>query len=130
MTATSDIATADTPSEFERPQRRSAAWLWQAITGVVLVALLTLHMVANHFVVDGGIRTYAQVVDYLRTPVIFVLEHVFLLTVAVHAMLGLRAVLFDLGLAPAVERRVTAVLTCLGVVTVAYGVWLLWTVAY
>jgi succinate dehydrogenase hydrophobic anchor subunit len=125
-----DIEIERTHSEFAQPQRRSAAWLWQAASGVVLLALLTLHMIANHFVVDGGIRTYAQVVDYLRTPVIFALEHLFLLTVTLHAMLGVRAVLFDFGLTPATERRASTVLAGLGAVTVAYGVWLLWAVAY
>jgi succinate dehydrogenase hydrophobic anchor subunit len=125
-----DIETHQTASEFAQVQRRSTAWLWQAGTGVLLLVLLTLHMIANHFIVEGGMRTYAQVVAYLRTPVIFVLEHLFLVTVTIHAMLGLRAILFDFGFPPATERRITAVMTGIGAVTVAYGVWLLWVVAY
>lgn len=125
-----DIETQRTVSEFQQVQRRSTAWLWQAGTGVVLLFLLTLHMIANHFVVEGGLRDYAQVVEYLRTPVIFALEHVFLLTVTLHAMLGIRSVLFDFGLSPATERRITMAVTGLGAVTVAYGVWLLWAVAF
>ena len=57
-------------------------------------------MVAHHFVVDeiGGLRTYQQVLDYIGTPLIFVIEGVFLVVVTVHAMLGLRSVLLDFGL--------------------------------
>jgi succinate dehydrogenase / fumarate reductase cytochrome b subunit len=127
-----DIETDRTTAlnEFERVDRPSTAWLWQAATGVLLLLLLTLHMIANHFVVEGGLRNHAQVVAYLRTPVIFFLEHLFLVTVTIHAVLGVRAVLFDFGLAPATERRVTGWLTVLGIATVAYGVWLLWAVAF
>jgi hypothetical protein len=43
-------------------------------------------------------------------------------------MLGVRAVLFDLGPTPAIERRITRWVTGVGVATVVYGVWLLWAV--
>jgi succinate dehydrogenase hydrophobic anchor subunit len=125
-----DIGTQRTVSEFQQVQRRSSTWLWQAGTGVLLLFLLTLHMIANHFIVEGGLRDYAQTVEYLRTPVIFVIEHLFLLTVTIHAMLGIRAVLFDFGLAPATEHRITVAISGLGAITVAYGVWLLWAVAF
>ncbi len=124
-----DIETAAVESAYARRERPTTAWLWQAATGVLLLVLLTVHMIAHHFVVEGGLRTHAEVVDYLRSPVIFVVEHLFLVTVTSHAMLGIRAVLFDFGLAPATERRVTSWLTALGLLTVVYGVWLLWTVA-
>jgi succinate dehydrogenase hydrophobic anchor subunit len=90
----------------------------------MLVVLLGLHMVVQHFVVEGGLRDYAQVVDYLSNPFVFLLEVAFLIVVTWHALLGVRAILLDLGLKPATERRVTATLWIVGVVTVAYGVWL------
>lgn len=115
--------------DFATPERPARGWVWQAATGVVLLVLLTIHMVAHHFIVEDGLRTYAQVVDYLGSPIVFVVEHLFLVTVTVHAALGVRAVLLDLGPAPATERRITAWLTVVGVATVVYGVWLLWAVA-
>lgn len=126
---TTDTRTTDAASPFASRERSSTAWLWQAATGVALLVLLTVHMIAHHFVVEGGLRTYAEVVDYLRSPVIFVVEHLFLATVTLHAMLGVRAVLFDLGPTPAIERRITRWVTVVGVATVVYGVWLLWVVA-
>jgi len=35
-----------------------------------------------------------------------------------------RAVIFDLGLNPAGERKITAILSLVGVVVIAYGIWL------
>ena len=66
--------------------------------------LVTIHMIAHHFVVDevGGLRTYQHVLEYVSTPIIFVIEGVFLVVVTVHSMLGLRSVLLDFGLS---ERR-------------------------
>lgn len=106
----------------ERPTR-SRSWRWTAATGVSLLVLITIHMVAHHFVVDGigGLRTYQQVLDYIATPVIFVIEGVFLVVVTVHAMLGLRSVLFDLGLSERSRRLVERGLVVLGIATVAYG---------
>ena len=31
------------------------------VSGVLLLVLLTVHMVAQHFVVEGGLRTYGDV---------------------------------------------------------------------
>jgi succinate dehydrogenase hydrophobic anchor subunit len=102
---------------------RSRSWRWTAITGVSLLLLVTIHMVAHHFVVDeiGGLRTYQHVLDYIRTPIIFVLEGVFLVVVTVHAMLGLRSVLLDFGLSQGLRRLLERGLVVLGVVTIAYG---------
>ena len=102
---------------------RSRVWLWTAGTGVALLVLVTIHMVAHHFVVErmGGLRTYQDVLDYVGNPVMFVIELVFLVVVTIHAMLGLRSVLFDFGLSDHAKRLTDRGLTVLGVLTVAYG---------
>jgi succinate dehydrogenase cytochrome b556 subunit len=108
-------------------KRRSGIWIWQAVTGVVLVILLSLHMIVHHFVVEGGLRTYEQVLAYIGHPLVVVTEIVFLLVVTFHAMLGIRAILFDLPLNDRQKTRVTQVLTALGVVVAAWGIFLaLW----
>lgn len=101
----------------------SGTWRLTAVSGVALLVLVTIHMVAHHFVVReiGGLRTYAQVLDYIGNPVMFVIEAAFLVIVTLHAMLGLRSVLFDFGLSPRGKRAVTRGLTVLGSVTVVYG---------
>lgn len=37
---------------FGVEKRSTTSWLWQAATGVLLLPLLALHLIANHFVVD------------------------------------------------------------------------------
>jgi succinate dehydrogenase hydrophobic anchor subunit len=122
------MATANTPySPTERAGRSGLAgalWLVQAFSGILLIALLGLHMVAHHFVVEGGLRNYEQVIDYISNPVIFVLEVVFLLTVTAHAMLGVRAILLDLGPGPGAQRAINVGITVVGVVAAGYGIWL------
>lgn len=105
-------------------KRRSGVWVWQALTGVLLVILLSLHMIVHHFVVEGGLRTYEQVLDYVGNPLVVAVEILFLVTVTYHAMLGVRAILFDLNLSDRQKGLVTRALTVLGVVIVAWGVFL------
>jgi succinate dehydrogenase membrane anchor subunit len=113
------------------PAPRARAWRWTAGSGCALLALVTVHMIANHFVVDeaGGLRNYRQVLDYLAHPVIFVIEALLLTTVTIHAMLGIRSIVLDLGLTPRAQRRLERGLWVLGLVTVAYGLSLLTTLA-
>jgi succinate dehydrogenase hydrophobic anchor subunit len=61
------------------------------------------------------------VLEYIATPVIFVIEGAFLVVVTVHAMLGLRSVLLDLGISPRWRRALDRGLVALGIATVAYG---------
>jgi succinate dehydrogenase cytochrome b556 subunit len=110
--------------QLSRERASSWSWILQAFTGVMLLVLLGLHMVAQHFVVAGGLRTYADVVAYISNPFIFLLEIAFLIIVTWHALLGVRAILFDLGLKPQIERRLTVVLTVIGLLAVTYGIWL------
>ncbi len=100
------------------------AFVGQAVSGGIVLLLLTLHMVAQHFIVPNGLRNFAEVVDYMRNPAFVVLEVLFLVVVTWHAMLGVRAIIFDWGLSARSERIVTWVLSVIGLGTVVYGLWL------
>jgi succinate dehydrogenase hydrophobic anchor subunit len=113
---------------FAEEPKPTSAWLWQVFTGIGLVILLGLHFIANHFVAKGGLRDFAEVVVYLRNPVILCLEVLFLLCVTTHALLGVRAILLDFGLSEPAERRLNQVLKVVGVLTVAYGLGVTWMV--
>ena len=115
---------------FAQEPRASSSWLWQVITGVGLVFLLGLHFIANHFIARGGLRDFADVVAYLRNPIILVLEVLFLVTVVTHAMLGVRAIVVDFGISGQAEKRLSQLLTVIGVITVAYGLWLTWAIIH
>jgi succinate dehydrogenase hydrophobic anchor subunit len=101
------------------------------LTGVGLLLLLGVHMVANHFVVRsvGGLRSYHQVLEYISNPAIFTIEAIFLLFVTVHAMLGVRGVLLDLDPAPRTQRWIDIGLVTLGLATLGYGYFLIGTLA-
>lgn len=105
-------------------EARDWSWVWQAVSGALVLLLVTLHMIAHHFVVPEGLRNFAEVVDYLSNPLIVVLEVAFLVIVTWHGLLGLRAVLFDFGFSAAVERAITRILIVVGILTVGYGLWL------
>ncbi len=112
-------------------QRSSRVWWWTVLTGAALLVLVTVHMVAHHFVVDriGGLRTYRQVLEYIGDPLIFTIECFFLLVVTAHALIGLRSVLFDMGFGARARRRIDVGLWVLGVATVGYGFFLVGTLA-
>lgn len=105
-------------------KQRSGTWVWQALSGVLLVILLSLHMIVHHFVVEGGLRTYEEVLAYIGNPLVVVIEILFLIVVTYHAMVGVRAILFDLNLSEARKTQVTRLLTVVGVVVFVWGVFL------
>jgi succinate dehydrogenase hydrophobic anchor subunit len=117
-------------TRWRRRPRPTFAWTAQVVSGVVLLVLLTVHMVAQHFVVAGGLRTYADVIAWIRNPVVLVTDVLLLVCVTWHGIAGVHAVLLDLGLRGRAERIVARVLLDLGVVTVLYGLWLLYMLAF
>ena len=108
-------------------KRRQAGWGWlsQAISGILLVLLLGMHWVAQHYLAAGGMRTYAEVVAYIANPLVLMLEIVFLVMVTYHALLGVRAVLLDLGPSQRLVRVLDIGLILTGIATVIYGISLL-----
>jgi succinate dehydrogenase cytochrome b556 subunit len=113
---------------LERPAARPRgipAFVGQVLSGVVLLVLLTLHMIAQHFVVPTGLRYYQDVIDWLGNPVVVAVEVLFLTFVTYHALLGIRAILFDFGFSERTERRLTGIFVVVGIATVVYGVVLL-----
>ena len=115
---------------FAQEPKKSWTWYWQVFTGIALVLLLGLHFIANHFIVKGGLRDFADVVSYLRNPIILVLEVLFLVVVTTHAMLGVRAIVMNFGISGHAEKRLSQALTVIGVLTVGYGLWLTWAIIH
>jgi succinate dehydrogenase hydrophobic anchor subunit len=97
---------------------------------VLLLVLLTVHMVAQHFVVEGGLRTYGDVIAWIRNPVVFAVEALLLICVTWHGIAGVHAVLLDLGLRGRAERIAARALGYVMVATIAYGLWLLYMLAF
>jgi succinate dehydrogenase hydrophobic anchor subunit len=119
--------TAEAPVRTYRRGRSARLWHWTAGTGIALVVLATMHIVAQHFIVHqkGGLRTYTEVLTYVGNPVIFTLETGFVFAVTIHAMLGIRGILHDRDLTTRAKHRLDITLWTVGTLTIAYAIALL-----
>ena len=117
-------------TRWRRRPRPTFAWLAQVVSGVLLLVLLTVHMVAQHFLVEGGLRTYDHVIAWIRIPLVFAVEALLLVCVTWHGVAGVHAVLLDLGLRGRTERIVARILGDVMVATILYGLWLLYMLAF
>ncbi len=104
-------------------QRGTMAWIWQAFTGLLLIVLLGLHLIVQHFV-SGGLMGYQDIVRYLSNPYLLLLEILFLAAVIFHALSGVRALVIDGGVSQRTVSAVTWALVVLGLLMFGYGVWL------
>lgn len=110
--------------------RETKYWTWHMAAGVVIFVLLGLHMLIMH---TGGIthwfnvggeavsRASSELRD--RMP-FFTLTYIVLLGAALyHGLYGLRTILFELTLKPALERAVSVVLLVAGLGLFGLGTW-------
>lgn len=104
--------------------RSGSMWLVQAITGLLLVAILGTHMVVHHFVVEGGLRDFDQVMDYVANPFVMVIEILFVIFATIHALLGVRSILIDLRPSARAMRAIEWGLRAVALVTIGYGIYL------
>lgn len=109
------------------PDSGENVWLWLLKTGsgVLILVVLGIHIVVNHFVAPGGLLTFDDVVAYYQNPLIPIMEGFFLLFVVAHSLLGVRSILLDLDIAPAAMRWISGFLIVAGVGAIGYGAWLL-----
>jgi succinate dehydrogenase / fumarate reductase membrane anchor subunit len=107
-----------------RRDRSGSAWLIQAFSGLLLVIILGVHMIAHHFIVEGGLRDYQQVLEYVNNPIVFTMEVLFVIVAVVHALLGVRAIINDLRPSASALRTINWVLGVFGVLVIVWGVYL------
>ena len=104
----------------------SWVWLIKIVTGLLIVVILIVHLIVNHMLgTEGGLLTFADVVQYYQNPIIPIMEAAFLICVVAHSLIGLRGIIIDLNPSPKTLNGVTWLLTGLGVVSIIYGIWLL-----
>jgi succinate dehydrogenase / fumarate reductase membrane anchor subunit len=103
-----------------------ASWTWplQAASGVLLLLFAFLHMVAHHFSAPGGLRTYREVIEYLTTPSVIVIETLLSATVIFHALAGVRSILLDVDALIDHRPTINKVLVVVGVLMFLYGLFL------
>jgi succinate dehydrogenase / fumarate reductase, membrane anchor subunit len=121
------------PSYVSAPRPGENTWIWliKIITGPLLVILLGLHFIVNHYLgsMSSGLMTYDDVVAYFQNPIIPAIEILFLITVVTHSLIGLRGIVLDLNPSRKALNIVTWLMVILGVSSVGYGTWLALTIA-
>lgn len=104
-------------------------WFLKIITGFLVILVLLIHLVVNHLIVEGGLLSYADVVQYYQIAIVPIMEVFFLVFVVTHALLGLRSVLLDLHPSNKMLKVINSGLISLGVVSIVYGTWLVIVIA-
>ncbi len=111
--------------------RETKYWTWHMAAGVVILILLGLHMLIMHmgsitqmFAPYGGEAISKANSLFRDGRLFFTVTYIVLLGVALyHGLYGLRTILFELTLKPAVEKAVSAVLLILGFGLFGLGTW-------
>ncbi len=117
------------PIEIRENQEGVGLWLVKILTGPLLVILILLHLIVNHFVgTQGGLLTYKEVIAYYSNPIIPIIEILFLISVVSHSLLGLRGILLDMQPSQGEIKAINAILGLVGVAAVVYGIWLVITI--
>lgn len=113
------------------PKAGESTWLWliKMLSGALIVILLLVHFIVNHFAAEGVLLTYDDVIAYFSNPWIVLMEITFLITVVSHGLIGLRSIILDLNPARSVMRVTDWVLVIVGVVSIGYGIWLALVIA-
>lgn len=113
------------------PRSGENSWLWlvKIVTGPLLIVLILVHFIVNHFIGQNGLLTYADVVAYYSNPLIPLMEILFLATVVTHSLSGLRGIILDLKPSRGVLTAVDWLLTLVGVAAISYGAWLALVIA-
>ena len=111
--------------------RETKYWTWHMAAGVVIFFLLGLHMLIMHlggtthlFAPHAGEAVSRANGLFRDGRLFFTVTYILLLGVALyHGLYGLRTILFELTLKPAVEKATTAVLVVLGLSLFGLGTW-------
>lgn len=111
-----------------KTQETTWIWLAKALSGLLILVVIFLHMVVNHMVAEGGLMTFDDVVKYLSNPWIAFMEGSFLVIVIVHSLLGMRGIILDLRPKIHIIRWMDRILWIVGVAASAYGIWLLFAI--
>jgi len=100
-------------------------WFLQAGLGILLIVLLAVHLIVNHWAAPHGLLTYADVIQYYDLPGIIWMEGTFLIVLTVHCLLGIYAIVLDLNLSSVITRLLARTLIIVGAVAILYGLWLI-----
>jgi len=97
------------------------AWFLQRITAILLLPLLFLHMIVNHYMDPSTAIQVKDVEANVRMVSFFVVDHILLLFGLFHGLNGARNVAYDYLNEDRHRKLVNIALVIVGVVTYVYG---------
>jgi succinate dehydrogenase hydrophobic anchor subunit len=108
------------------PKAGETTWLWlfKMLSGPLIIVILIIHFIVNHFIGQNGLLTYADVVKYYQNPIIPIMEIIFLIFVVSHALIGLRSIILDLHPSKSALSVINWLFTIVGAISIIYGIWL------
>jgi succinate dehydrogenase / fumarate reductase membrane anchor subunit len=86
-------------------------------------------IIVNHYLPEGGLMRYEDVIAYFSNPLVVLMEIIFLVTVVPHALIGVRSIILDLNPSKGSMRWINWILVVVGATAIIYGIWLALTVA-
>ena len=109
-----------------RPAYREGLWPWllQRVTAVILAVGLLVHFVAVHFMVKRPL-SFDQIRERMATPTWAIIDGILLACAVYHGLNGVLGIIQDYNPRPGVRRFVGAIFGVVGVLTVAYGLYVL-----
>ena len=99
----------------------STAWVWQRITGLVLVITLFLHYLFLHFL-NGGTVTYAEVAGRLAMPLWKTIDITFLTAALYHSIQGVIINIHDYVHRPALRVTLVSLTWVVGLILWITGI--------
>lgn len=114
-----------------RPGENTWTWMLKVVTGPLLVLVLGLHLIVNHYMgsTSSGLMTYEDVIRYFQNPLIVATEILFLTTVVTHSLLGFHGILLDMRPPRTLLVISTWLHVIIGISAVVYGIWLVFAIA-
>lgn len=116
--------------------RETKLWTWFMLSGLVLLLLLGMHMLITHtgevtgiFVANGHEEAVSKANSQARDAKAF-FPYFFVLMLAAglfHGLYGLRTILFELTLKPALERTISVAFLVFGIGLFSLGTWAAFT---
>ncbi|WP_290723602.1 succinate dehydrogenase hydrophobic membrane anchor subunit [Archaeoglobus sp.] len=103
------------------------AWIFQMLTGLVMILLVTLHFYVTHMTSHEALK-YAEVVSRVAEPEFKAMYAALLLVVSFHAFNGLRAILLDTTVGMRKKGAVSALTTLAFLLAFIYGLYLLFSI--
>lgn len=113
------------------PKPGESSWLWliKVFSGLLIIVILIIHFLVNHLFASEGLLDHAAVVAYYRNyPIVPIMEGFFLIFVVSHSLIGTRSIILDTNPSRPVMRVIDWILVLIGVVSITYGIWLLFAI--